>query len=190
MELLPASRPLIAWKIVGRMAVAAIQCQKEKTMQRLAQLVGSTVLSIFLLVPPHVSAATDGAAENIQAKKVVEDYFNALNESKLDAVVKQYHKDSVFLPKNAPAVRGIDEIAKAYRKLFESAKLDTEHVYHHIAVYGDVAIVESQGHGTLTLLESKKVVPSNNKELFVLRKIDGNWKIDRYMFNDSERPGA
>lgn len=86
--------------------------------------------------------------------------------------------------------RGLAEITQAYRALFETARLDTEHIYHHVAVYGDVAIVESQGHGTLTLLASKKAVPSNNKELFVLRKIGGKWKIDRYMFNDSEKPGA
>lgn len=159
-------------------------------MKHFAQLVGLTVLSIFLLSAPQLSAATEGAKGGIEAKKVVEDYFKALNESKLEIIVGLYHKDSVFLPKNAPAVRGIDEITKAYRSLFEKAKLNTEHVYHHVSVYGDIAIIESQGNGTLTLLENMKVVSSNNKELFVLRRINNKWKIDRYMFNDSENHGT
>lgn len=159
-------------------------------MKHFAQLVGLTVLSIFLLSAPQLSAATENSRGNIEAKKVVEDYFKALNESKLATIVGLYHKDSVFLPKNAPAVRGIDEITKAYRNLFENIKLNTEHVYHHVSVHGDVAIVESQANGTLTILEGKKVLPANDKELFVLRKINNKWKIDRYMFNDSEKPGA
>ena len=158
-------------------------------MKHLARLIGLTALSIFLLSAPQLSASAGDSRESIEAKKVVEDYFKALNESKLEIIVGLYHKDSVFLPKNAPAVRGIDEITKAYRTLFEKVKLNTEHVYHHVSVHGDVAIVESQAKGTLTILEGNKVLPANDKELFVLRKINNKWKVDRYMFNESENPG-
>lgn len=159
-------------------------------MKRIARLLEVAVLGMALLVAAQAGAAAESAEESIQARKVVEEYFAALNAGRLDAVISLYHGESVFLPKNGPAARGITEITQAYRTLFEAARLDTDHVYRHVAVYGDVAIVESQGHGTLTLLASRKVVVSNNKELFVLRKIDGKWKIDRYMFNDSEKPGA
>ena len=159
-------------------------------MKHFTQLIGLTALGIFLLSTPRLSMAAEDTQGSSEAKKVVEAYFTALNDGKLETIIKLYHKDSVFLPKNAPAVRGINEITQAYRSLFDRAKLDTEHVYHHIAVYGDIAIIESQGSGTLTLFENKKVVPSNNKELFVLRRIDNKWKIDRYMFNDSEKHGT
>ncbi len=121
-----------------------------------------------------------------EAKKVVVTYFKALNESNAEKILTLYHQDSVFLLNNAPAVRGIDEIRKTYRNLFGKIKLDTTHVYHHVSVHGDIAIVESKADGTLTLLESNTILPANNNELFVLRKIKGAWKIDRYMFNDSE----
>jgi uncharacterized protein (TIGR02246 family) len=159
-------------------------------MKHIAQLLGTTIIAIFMLAAPQMVTASGSFEERLQAKKAVEEYFAALNASRLETIISLYHQESVFLPKNAPAARGLAEIAQAYRALFETAKLDTEHVYQHVAVYGDVAIIESQGHGTLTLLASKRVVPSNNKELFILRKIDGKWKIDRYMFNDSEKPSA
>ena len=159
-------------------------------MRHVARLIGLTVLSIFLLSASQLRAATEDSKESIEAKKVVEDYFKALNESNLGTIVGLYHKDSVFLPKNAPAVRGIDEITKSYRTLFEKIKLNTTHTYHHVSIHGDVAIVESQASGTLTILDGKKVVPANDKELFVLRKINNKWKIDRYMFNDSENHGT
>lgn len=34
------------------------------------------------------------------------------------------------------------------------------------------------------------MIPADDKELFVLRKINNKWKIDRYMFNDSENSGG
>lgn len=159
-------------------------------MKRIPSGLALGLLGCFLLIASQAGAASDSTTEQIEARHVVEQYFSALNAGGLETIMHLYHADSVFLPKNAPAARGIAEITRAYRALFKKAKLNTAHVYHHVAVYGEVAIIESQGHGTLTLLASKQILPSNNKELFVLRKIGGVWKIDRYMFNDSEKPGV
>ena len=52
-----------------------------------------------------------------------------------------------------------------------------QRVQYFTAVYGAVVIVESQGSGTLTLLDGNQVLPSNNKELFELRKLGGNGKL-------------
>ena len=153
------------------------------------RLAGFIILGVLLLSVPRGGASAQDSMESSQVKQVVVSYFTALNESDTDTILDLYHEDSVFLPKNAPAARGIAAIAKAYRALFDAAKLNTAHVYHRVSVHGDMALVESQGSGTLTLLESKKAVPSNNKELFVLRKIEGKWKIDYYVFNDSETAG-
>lgn len=34
------------------------------------------------------------------------------------------------------------------------------------------------------------MLPANDKELFALYKINNKWKIDCYMFNDSEKQGT
>lgn len=159
-------------------------------MRSMGLLVGTTMFGLVLGLLPLFSALAEDSRANNEAKKVVELYFKALNEGDIETILRLYHRDSVFLPKNAPAVRGIDDIAKAYRALFAAATLNTTHVYHHVSVHGDVAIVESQANGTLTILDTKTAVPANDKELFVLRKIKNQWKIDRYMFNDSEHHGG
>lgn len=148
------------------------------------------ILGVLLLSAPRGGASAQDSMDSSQVKQVVVSYFKALNESDADTILDLYHKDSVFLPKSGPAARGIDAIGKAYRALFGAAKLNTAHVYHRVSVHGDMALVESQGSGTLTMLEGKKAVPSNNKELFVLRKIEDKWKIDYYMFNDGETLGS
>ena len=158
-------------------------------MRYFARRTTRTTILFLILSGFLIDASAREPLENSEVKEVVVGYFNALNQSDIDTILGLYHEGSVFLPKNAPAVRGIGEIAKAYRALFERARLNTNHVYNHVSVHGDIAIVESQGSGTLTLLENKKALPSNNKELFVLRKINDMWKIDYYMFNDREGTG-
>jgi len=155
-------------------------------MRHLSKLPTLTILVFSLFLTPFYNAFAENPNDDQEAKKVVETYFEALNESNAEKIIELYHKDSVFLPKNAPAVRGINEIKKTYRNLFGQIKLNTKHVYHHVSVHGDVAIVESKADGTLTLLETNTKLPANDNELFVLRKIGGKWKIDRYMFNGSE----
>lgn len=159
-------------------------------MRSIGQLVGTTMLGLMLGLLPQFSALAEDSRANNEAKKVVESYFKALNDGDIETILRLYHRDSVFLPKNAPAVRGIDDITKAYRALFAAVTLNTTHVYHHVSVHGDVAIVESQANGTLTILDTKTAVPANDKELFVLRQIKNQWKIDRYMFNDSNNHGG
>lgn len=155
-------------------------------MRYLSKLLMLTILVFSLSLIPCFDATAQNLKDEQEAKKVVKTYFKALNESNAEKILALYHKDSVFLPDNAPAVRGIDEIRKKYRNLFGQIKLNTKHVYHHVSVHGDVAIVESKADGTLTILETKTKLSANDNELFVLRKIDGKWKIDRYMFNDSD----
>ena len=155
-------------------------------MRYFSKLMALTILvfPLFLTSPSMVSA--ENSKDEQEAKKVVEIYFKALNESNAEKIIELYHKDSVFLPKNAPAVRGINEIQKTYRNLFGQIKLNTKHIYHHVSVHGDVAILESQADGTLTILKTDTKISANDNELFVLRKMGGKWRIDRYMFNGSE----
>ncbi len=156
-------------------------------MQYLSKRLALTILvcSLSLLIPFNM-AFPEMTKDEQEAKKLVVTYFKALNEGNAEKIGVLYHRDSVFLPNNAPAVRGIDEIRNTYQNLFKKIKLDTKHVYHHVSVHEDLAIVESKAEGTLTLLETKTNFPANDNELFVLRKIEGAWKIDRYMFNASE----
>ncbi len=155
-------------------------------MRHLLKRLPVTILILFLSLISFSSAFSENSKDEQEAKKVVKTYFKALNESNAEKILVLYHQDSVFLPNNAPAVRGIDEIRNTYRSLFGKIKLDTKHVYHHVSIHGDVAIIESKADGTLTLLETNTLLPANDNELFILRKIEGVWKIDRYMFNGSE----
>lgn len=133
-----------------------------------------------------LSAPAGPTSEQEEVKAVVQSYFDALNAGDIERIIGLYSDDAVFLPKDAPAARGIAAIERTYRQVLGNIDLDTRHEYFEIAVDGPIAVVESRSNGTLTLEETGKTKPTSNNELFVLRRNDaGNWRISRYMFNGS-----
>jgi len=143
-------------------------------------------ISIALLFMTYSNVYAGLSTEEAKAKQVVSEYFSALNKSDVEKIISLYHKNSVFLPNNSPASRGVENIKRTYQTVLSAIKLDTTHKYFHVSVTGDLAVVESKAAGNLTILKNKQELPANDNELFVLRKINGIWKIDRYMFNSSE----
>ena len=73
--------------------------------------------------------------------------------------------------------------AAAYDALFKIAKFSTVFGYAGIDVSGDTAVVRTYHHKGATVLEGGKEFVDLNREVFVLRKIDGAWKIVLYIFN-------
>ncbi|WP_311541358.1 nuclear transport factor 2 family protein [Paraburkholderia sp. MM5384-R2] len=56
-------------------------------------------------------------------------------------------------------------------------------------VYGDTAVVRTHHHVGATVIENGRKVTDYNREVFVLRKIDGTWKIVLYTFNTDPKQG-
>jgi uncharacterized protein (TIGR02246 family) len=154
-------------------------------MRLFVNRLNTAVLSILLLSASQTSALAEGPRASSAVKRTAGAFFRALNESNIDTILELYHPDGVYLPKNAPAMRGVGEIKKAYQALFGRVKFNVDHVYQDVSVHGNIAIVESRANGTVTIRETKQTAPVDVKELFVFRKVDNKWKIDRYMFNDN-----
>jgi ketosteroid isomerase-like protein len=67
--------------------------------------------------------------------------------------------------------------------LFKIAKFKTVFSYDAIIVNGDMALVRTHHHRGAAVIENGKKVIDLNREVFVLQKIDGAWKIILYTFN-------
>ncbi len=70
-----------------------------------------------------------------------------------------------------------------YAALFKIAKFDTKFAYDAINIYGDAALVRTHHHKGAKVLEKGKEVLDYNREVFVLHKEGGVWKIVFYAFN-------
>ena len=121
-----------------------------------------------------------------QIEQLLTEYKNSLNTS--DVVLSQslYAKDGVFMPTGAPSAIGSENILKSYEFIFSQIQLNIEFYIDEIVVDGDFAFATTSSKGTTLIHANGQTVPEENRELFVFEKIDGAWKIARYMFNKTK----
>ncbi len=116
-------------------------------------------------------------------RQVLDTYRKALNTSDADLAASVYATDGVFMPDHIKTSSGT-EIRGAYVQIFDTIKLAVEFHYDEISVHGDLAVARTHSEGKLTVLADDAVVEDEqNRELFVLARRDGAWKIASYMFN-------
>lgn len=119
-------------------------------------------------------------------EKLLFTYRDALNASDVNKVLPLYTKDGVFMPTNAPTATGQEQLKGSYEFVFKSIQLHIEFFIEEIAVSGEYAYAVTNSKGTTFIHANGQTVPEENRELFVLAKEDGQWKIARYMFNKTK----
>ncbi len=155
------------------------------------------LLITIMALLPFITMANTNLSENAKAlkteirnekeqseiKKVLFSYRDALNESNAEKVLSLYTNNGVFMPSSAPTAIGQEQLKGTYEFVFSNIQLNIEFYIDEIEVVGDYAFVRTTSKGTTLIHASGETVPEENRELFVLRKENGSWKIDRYMFN-------
>lgn len=121
--------------------------------------------------------------EKTAIEKLLFSYRDALNTSDVNKVLPLYTTDGVFMPSNAPSAIGQEQVKAAYEFVFSQIQLNIEFFIDEIVVNGDYAFARTASKGTTLIHANKQTVAEENRELFVLQKTAGQWKIARYMFN-------
>jgi uncharacterized protein (TIGR02246 family) len=116
-------------------------------------------------------------------EKVLFSYRDALNSSDVNKVLPLYSNDGVFMPSNAPSAVGLAQVKASYEFVFKTIQLNIEFYIDEIVVNGDFAFARTTSKGTTLIHANGQTVPEENREIFVLQKSNGQWKIARYMFN-------
>jgi uncharacterized protein (TIGR02246 family) len=127
--------------------------------------------------------------EKTQIEELLATYQKSLNSSDAALAQSLYTKDGVFMPTEAPSGIGSEGILKAYEFVFSQIQLNIEFYIEEIVVEGSMAFAVTSSKGTVTIHANGAEAPEANRELFVFEKIDGDWKIARYMFNKTEPKG-
>ena len=113
-------------------------------------------------------------------------YKKSLNTSDATLATSLYTKDGIFMPTEAPSAVGREQIKASYEFVFSQIQLTIEFFIEEIVIEGDMAFATTSSKGTTLIHANGQTVPEENRELFVFEKIDGNWKIARYMFNKTK----
>ncbi|MGH1436876.1 MAG: YybH family protein [Lewinella sp.] len=110
-------------------------------------------------------------------------YRDALNASDIGAILALYADDGIFMPTGAPTSIGQKQVKSAYEFVFSNIQLTIEFQIDEIELTGDYAFARTTSQGSTLIHATGANVAEENRELFVLQKIQGQWKIARYMFN-------
>ena len=129
------------------------------------------------------------ASEKQAIEALLKTYETALNASDTKAVLLLYAEEGVFMPSEAPSSIGLAAIERAYQFVFSQIKLNIQFFIDEIEIHGDLAFARTISRGNTDVLAAGINVPEENRELFILKKEAGSWKIARYIFNKMKPAG-
>ncbi len=151
------------------------------------QLIQTIVAAALML--GSLSGAHAADLDKVQIEAVLKAYERVLNASDVDGVVKLYTEDGVFMAQHNPSAVGIRQVEAAYTAVFEAIDLNVEFDIVEVEVIADDwAFARTNSSGTTTINATGDKLAEGNQELFVLQKIDGDWKIARYGFSTTNPP--
>lgn len=116
-------------------------------------------------------------------EKTLTTYFGSLNTSNVKTAVGSYTPDGVFMPTKFPTATGTEQLVTAYENVFKAIQLNVTVKIEEIIVRDDFAFARTLSNGTTLIHATGETTPEENREFFLLRKENGEWKIARYMFN-------
>lgn len=123
--------------------------------------------------------------EKQKIEDVLERYREAVNTSNAEALASLYQEDAILLPADFPVATGKTAIHNFYAYAFSVLQLELDFNINpdQIMINHDLAYATTDSTGTRLIRESSVTLPEINRELWIFGKVEGDWKIARYMFN-------
>jgi uncharacterized protein (TIGR02246 family) len=121
--------------------------------------------------------------EKSAIEKLILSFPQALKAADISKVLPLFTSDASVMPNNAPTMKGTQQIEGLFTNLFKKMSLDMQYIVDEVIIDGDYAFVRTNSKGNNVVLANGENVPLNNKELFVVHKDNGEWKITHCMGN-------
>ena len=122
-----------------------------------------------------------------EIKQLLETYQRGLNEANLDLVRSVYTSDAVVIGQPFPTATGLQEIIALYADFLSKLDFNVQFELLEMEMSNDLGFIRTRSHGTIVPKGQKPTGSEGNREIFIVRKVQGNWKFHRYIFN-SEVP--
>jgi uncharacterized protein (TIGR02246 family) len=123
-------------------------------------------------------------SERQTLESTVRAYFDAFNGSNLEELLAVFTPDAVVMADEMPTVIGRDQIRDIYAGAFAGVCFKFKCGIDHVTADGDIGVVRTHATGTMTILAANNTVEApEHRELFILRRVNGQWLISDYMFN-------
>ncbi|KAF1935106.1 NTF2-like protein [Clathrospora elynae] len=119
-----------------------------------------------------------------QITSLLHRYGTVLASHSIPDLLSIYTKDGVLMaPGFQPAV-GTEALTSSYERIFSTIKLEIRFDIDEIEVMNEEwAFARTTAAGTKHWLKKGTQESHHNQEIFILRKLEGEWKIARYCFS-------
>lgn len=105
-------------------------------------------------------------------RKVATDLAEAFNAKDIDRILTLYADDSVFMPPNAPLLRGREPLKSFYSEMLARGATDLKLEPKDVAGHGPIGY--QSGAYTMTIGAGR----DRGKYLFILKNLAGNWRFE------------
>jgi uncharacterized protein (TIGR02246 family) len=120
---------------------------------------------------------------NEDIRNLIETYQRGLNEANVDLIRTVYADDAIFIGQPFPTATGVDDIVALYSDFLSKLDFNVQFDVLDMELSGDLGFVRTRSHGTIVPKGQTPEGSEGNREIFVVKKIDGTWKFYRYIFN-------
>ena len=112
-------------------------------------------------------------------------YGSILSSRSLSDLLSIYTPDGVLMAPGHPPAVGTQALKVSYERIFSTIKLEIEFSIDEVVVIdgGEWAFARTTAEGRKFWLLKGNDEEHRNQELFVLRKVEGEWKVARYCFS-------
>lgn len=124
--------------------------------------------------------------EQSAIEKLIFSYSDAFNAADISKIVASFTTDGINMPNNAPLAEGTEQLTKTFGFLLNMAQIHIQYLIDEILISGKHAFVRTNSTVKTTVKASGDIILLENKELFVLRNDNSEWKISHYIFNNTK----
>jgi uncharacterized protein (TIGR02246 family) len=120
---------------------------------------------------------------NEEIKNLIKTYQRGLNEANLDLIRSVYSHDAIFIGQPFPTATGIEAIVALYGDFLSKLDLKVQFDILDLELSNDLGFIRTHSHGTIVPKGQKPAGSEGNREIFIVKKFTGAWKVYRYIFN-------
>lgn len=115
-----------------------------------------------------------------------DEYVEAENTGDVDGILETCRDDILFIPPEAPPVKGIDASREFLGEFLDTFDITIELSREAISVVGDLAYEWGTVSGTLTPPDGQSEPVSNSYLIVYQRDSDGTWGQSKHVWNANE----
>jgi len=118
-----------------------------------------------------------------EIRTLLQTYQRALNDANIDLVRSVYADDAIVIGQPFPTATGIEAILALYADFLSKLNFNVQFDLLEMELRDDLGFIRTRSNGTIVPKGQKPAGSEGNREIFIVKKIEGVWKFYRYIFN-------